>query len=229
MSRVRTRVARSDWWASRKVVSVRSRGFCSRTHCENASGPSFWKSCREPSGGAFEMSQTGGNGSGPGTQAILASDAREAVDGHLGGECQQLGGAVLADREPEELGRLVDEPGRAFARKEIGMLDDVDQERDVRLDPANAKLLKRPLHPPAGVDEAVAARGDLHQHRVIEGRDDPARDRRAAVEPKTKAARRSVVRDPAVIGGELVGGIFGRDAALKGVTEHADGILVRAG
>ena len=38
MSRVRTRVASNDWWASRNVVSVSKRGTWSRTHFENPFG-----------------------------------------------------------------------------------------------------------------------------------------------------------------------------------------------
>ena len=48
----RTRVASSDWWASRQVVSITSSGWCSRTALANAAGPCASKSCRQPSGGA---------------------------------------------------------------------------------------------------------------------------------------------------------------------------------
>ena len=38
---VRIRVASSDWWASRNVVSVTSSRFCSRTHCGELRRPQF--------------------------------------------------------------------------------------------------------------------------------------------------------------------------------------------
>ena len=62
-----------------------------------------------------------------------------------------------------------------LAGEELGVRDDVDQERDVRLHAADAELLQRPLHPPRGVDEPPAAGRDLHQQRVVERRDDRAR------------------------------------------------------
>ncbi len=40
-SRVRTRVASSDWWASRNVVSVTATSFCSRSRRANSSGPTL--------------------------------------------------------------------------------------------------------------------------------------------------------------------------------------------
>ena len=39
ISLVRTRVAKSDWCASRKVVSVTNTSFCSRTQSATALGP----------------------------------------------------------------------------------------------------------------------------------------------------------------------------------------------
>ena len=52
MSYVRTRVASSDWCASRNVVSVISSRFCSVVHAAKPSGPSSCKSCRVPFGAA---------------------------------------------------------------------------------------------------------------------------------------------------------------------------------
>ncbi|CUP69669.1 Uncharacterised protein [Flavonifractor plautii] len=48
MSRVRTRVERRDWWASRMVVSVMSSFFCPSTQSRTASGPFSSKSCLRP-------------------------------------------------------------------------------------------------------------------------------------------------------------------------------------
>ena len=59
MSRVRTRVASSDWWASRKVVSVTATLFCSRSARAKPSGPSESSCCRVPSGAGTSSAMWG--------------------------------------------------------------------------------------------------------------------------------------------------------------------------
>ena len=49
------------------------------------------------------------------------------------------------------MNRVVQSPAR-----NVGMRDQVDQERDVRLHAADAELLQAALHPPRGVDEPPA-------------------------------------------------------------------------
>src|SRR5690606_39435493 len=49
---VRTRVASSDWCASRKVVSVTPTVPDERIHCANPSGPSSVSFCFDPAGGS---------------------------------------------------------------------------------------------------------------------------------------------------------------------------------
>ena len=49
-SRVRMRVASSDWCASRHVVSVSSSPSCARTRLANPSGPLHSSTCFQPSG-----------------------------------------------------------------------------------------------------------------------------------------------------------------------------------
>ncbi len=56
---MRTRVASSDWCASRNVVSVTATGFCSRSARANASGPSASNDCRVPSGAGTVTSTSG--------------------------------------------------------------------------------------------------------------------------------------------------------------------------
>ena len=80
--------------------------------------------------------------------------------------------------------------------------------------------------PPRRVDEPPAGGADLHQQRVVERRDDPAGDRRAAVGPDAQAAHRAIVRDPAVVGREPVLGVLGRHPALEGVALDLHGVLV---
>ena len=58
-SRVRTRVASSDWCASRNVVSVTATGVCSRSDRANPSGPWASSSWRVPSGAGTDRSRSG--------------------------------------------------------------------------------------------------------------------------------------------------------------------------
>ncbi len=178
-----------------------------RWSCRSSAGPA--RSVRAPSG--------------------VLSHAGETVDDDLGHEGQQLRRPVLRDRELEELGRLVEEPGGGPAFEKIGVVDDVEQERDVRLDPSDAKLAQGPLHPPSGVDEPSTAGADLDQQRVVKRRDDRPGGRQAAVEPEAEAAGRSIVGDLAVVGRELVLGVLGRDPALEGEPLRVDRVLARAG
>ena len=67
---------------------------------------------------------------------------------------EELGGTVLSRREVKQFGRLVDKPGRAVAGQKVGMRDQVDQERNVRLHAADAEFLQAALHAAGGVDEA---------------------------------------------------------------------------
>ncbi len=57
---MRTRVASSDWCASRKVVSVTASAVCSRSAFAQPAGPSSSRRCREPAGGSAARS-TGGS------------------------------------------------------------------------------------------------------------------------------------------------------------------------
>ena len=101
-------------------MSVKSSGSCSRTQRENASAPiarNFW---REPGGGRTASSNRGGSGSGGDRVARRPRDARKAVDRDLGRIGQEPHRSILANRKAEQLGVLVDEPGRAVARQEIG-------------------------------------------------------------------------------------------------------------
>ncbi len=49
---VRTLVARSDWWASLKVVSISNSPWWARTALANPSGPSRSSTSRKPTGGS---------------------------------------------------------------------------------------------------------------------------------------------------------------------------------
>ena len=97
-SYVRTRVAISDWCASRNVVSVISRRFSLRAHAANFFGPSFCSICRVPAGGSMPsvLRQHGG--------FELAGDDLPfylgiAVEDHIAEIRKQFGGAIAAASE----------------------------------------------------------------------------------------------------------------------------------
>ena len=192
---------------------------------ENLSAPRRLKTWREPSGIGAVGSKAGrywfGGAEGVGGGAV---DAGEAVDEDVAGVGEELGGAVLPDGEAEEFGRLVDEPGGAAAGEEFGVADDVQEERDVGLHATDAVFLEGAFHAEGGVLEAAGVGGDLDQEGVVEGGDDGAGGGGAAVEPQAGAAGGAVVGDPAVVGREVVRGVFGGDAALDGEAGGVDGI-----
>ena len=226
MSRVRTRVARSDWWASRNVVSVKSNGSCSRTHRENASAPISRNFCREPGGGA-PGSARGARGSGatasPGGRATPGKPLTVISAAYVNSRIARFWRTGNRNSSGfSSMNRVVQLPAR-----KSGLASRVEQERNVGLHPPNPKLFERPLHSPGGVDEPAAGCTDLHEQRVVERRDDPARHRRAAVDPDAQPAHRAVMRDPPIIGCELVLGVFRRHPALHRVALNLHHVLRR--
>src|SRR5207244_421789 len=97
---------------------------------------------------------------------------RVAVDDHVGYVRQHARRSVLAVRQLEQLRRLVDKARRALAAEKIEVVDEVDEERDVRLDATDAKLLQAALHAARGIDETQAMRGHFYQERIVKRRDD---------------------------------------------------------
>ena len=71
----------------------------------------------------------------------------------------------------------------------VGMADQIQQERDVRLDAADAELAQRAVGALHRFLERAAPGRDLHQQRVEVRRDDRAAEAVAAVEPDGEAAR----------------------------------------
>ena len=148
-----------------------------------------------------------------------------AVDDHVADIRQQLGGAVLALQQLEERGCFVDEPRRAVSRQELRVRHQIDEEGDVRLDAADAEFLQAAFHAPGRVHEAQAVGRHLHEERVVIGRDHGAAESGAGVQSNAQAAGRAVMAQPAIIGQEVVGWIFGRDPALERMSVDADIVL----
>ena len=227
MSYVRTRVASSDWCASRIVVSVNSSRFCSRTHSANFSGPSSFSLSRVPGGGRRAVRRTRGRGGS--RQLVLRVDLalhlRAAVDDHVAevasaasspGRCR---GGKRNSSGVSSMNVVVHVAG-----EERRVRDQVFEERDVRLHAADAELAAG--RAPSGVTASSKRRPlgrDLHQQRVVEGRDDRAAERRCRRRAGCRSPpARAVVREPAVVGDEVVLRVFGGDAALDGVAAGLD-------
>ncbi len=159
-------------------------------------------------------------GEGPGLR--MAGDGRVAVDQHLPDEGEQPGTPVLAGREVEELGGLVDEPGRDVAGQEGRVGDQGVEEEEVRLDPADPVLPQRPAHPRDHLLRRRRPGGDLLEQRVV-GRGDHGADVGGPpVEADAEAGRLALGDDPPVVGDELVLRVLGRHPALQGVAAQPD-------
>ena len=61
---------------------------------------------------------------------------------------QDLGRPVFANRQVEELGRLVEKIGRGAAGQKLVIGNQIEQEWDVGFHSADAELLQATLHPP---------------------------------------------------------------------------------
>ena len=107
------------------------------------------------------------------------------------------------------------------------MFDQVQQERDVRLDAPDAELAQGAVGPLLGLLERGAPGGDLREQRIEVRRDDRAAEAVAAVEPDREAAGRPVRRDAAVVRHEVAVRILGRHPALHGDAADVDVVLRR--
>ena len=174
-------------------------------------------------GGVVRRQGPGASASGGG----LTGHLRIAVDDDVGEVAQQFGGAVLARREFEQRGGFLEPSGAHVASLEIGVVDDVFEERDVGLDTAHAELAEAAVHALAGVRELASPGGGLDQQGIVERRDDGAGVGGAAVQADAESGGGAVGVDLAVVGDEAVGGVLGGDAALQGVAIERHAVLRR--
>src|SRR5262249_29981241 len=89
-----------------------------------------------------------------------------------------------------------------------------------------AEFLKTAFHPPGGIDEPQAMGRYLDEQRIIERRDDGARESSAGIKTNAHAAGRAIMAEPAVIGHEVVRWVFGRYPALEGGAVRDHRVLV---
>ena len=148
-----------------------------------------------------------------------------AVDGDVADIGQELGRPVAPLSQLEQLGRLVDEPGRVVAGEEARVLQQRLEEGEVGGDAADPVLAQRPVH--AG-DRLLGRRrpgGDLLQHRVVVAGDHGTRIGGAAVDADAEAEGAAIGGDPAIVGDEVVLGVLGGDPALQRVAVEAHRVL----
>ena len=144
---VRTRVASSDWWASRKVVSVTA----TRRPRAQASGEALRARARAAAAGnpAARVAEVDPGGQlDRRVEPASAPVAVRLVDGDLGQPGQQLGAAV------GRRARAVSSSGRSSMNDvvtppatEVGVVEHGLQERDVRGHAADPELGQRPPRP----------------------------------------------------------------------------------
>ncbi|GAA3245755.1 hypothetical protein GCM10020256_72900 [Streptomyces thermocoprophilus] len=208
---VRTRVASSDWWASRKVVSVTPRVGASRSRAGEALGAEFGEEL-PGAGGYVPGGQRGQFG-----QRVdqVGAGAVRLVDGDVGEIGEQFGAAVGGVAGRQQVRALLDERGGDLAGLEVGVVEDGLEEGDVGGDAADAELGDRAPGPVDGGGEVAAPAGELHQHGVEVGADLRTGVGGAAVEADAGAAGRAVGADAAGVGAEAVGGVLGGDTALE--------------
>ena len=148
MSYVRTRVASSDWCASRIVVSVMSSRFCLRDPLRELLRPQLQQlvaAC--PAAAACPWRKRGIDRLAElALRVDLPLHLRPAVDDHVAEVAQDLRRAVAPRLEAEQLRRVVDERRRRVAGDERRVADQVLEERDVRLHAADAELAQGAVH-----------------------------------------------------------------------------------
>ena len=139
------RVASSDWWASRMVVSVTSTRFSFRIQRAKASGPSRVEALLGAEGDRPVETRRRHHQPVRRRPRPVAGVGM-AVDGDVGDVGEELGGAVAALDRLEQLRRLVDEAGGVARVAEFRVADDVLEEGEVGGDAADAELAERPVH-----------------------------------------------------------------------------------
>ena len=223
-SRVRTRVASSDWWASRKVVSVTLRSVLSaQPVARSPPGPSSASRCRDT--GRRRPAQVDGRAACRRVDQVGRALPVRAVDGDVGQVGQQPGATVGGVPGGQQLRMRLDEAGGDPAGGEVRVVQHRLQERDVGGHTADPELGQRPAGPGDGLRPVPAAAGQLDQQRVEVGADLGAGMHRAAVHPGTGAAGRAVGDDLAGVRPEAVGRVLGGDPALQGGPPDLDLVL----
>lgn len=222
---MRTRVASSDWCASRNVVSVTPMCGDSRSQRAKPSGPASTSFCFEPHGRLRVLRELRQLERRVGRLRALAVRLVDRLVGEVG---QQPRAAVGGVPRGEQVRPLLDERRRDAPGAEVRVVEHGLQERDVRGHAADPELGDGAARAADGGLEVAPAAGELHQQRVEVGADLGAGEGGAAVEPDAGAARRAVGGDHPGVRAEAVGRVFGGDAALQRGAAQVDLVLRQA-
>ncbi len=101
---------------------------------------------------------------------------------------------------------------------EVLVLQQIEQEADVRLHAPYPEFPQRPVQPLGSALERAARAGHLHQQAIEVGGNDGPGKGRAGIEPDAHPAGGAVGDEGAVVGLEVVGRVFGSYPALDGET-----------
>src|SRR5580692_3297268 len=202
MSSVRRRVASSDWWASRMLVSVSSTRCCCSIHCANCAGPSSSSFCLVPGSGCGSVPggrRTGAKAPGCGRPLVSALPLTMVAPMKL---------RMRLARSLEQLRALLDEARGVVAARELRVRDELIEEAQVTHHAADAELPQCPVHARDGLLRRRRPGGHLHQQRVVGTRDDGAGVGGAGIQTDAKACGAAVGGDGAVVGDEVVLGVL---------------------
>src|SRR6476660_1910125 len=110
-----------------------------------------------------------------------------AVEDDVADIGEKLGGAIPATGKTEQFRRLVEKGRRDFPGTKLRMVDDVLDERDIRLHSSNTELAKGAVHALAGLGEVCTPCSDFDKQRVIVGSEHRTRVCGAAIQPNPKS------------------------------------------
>ena len=222
---VRTRVASSDWCASRNVVSVTSTSVCARRSAAKPSGPELEQPLPGAVGRGHVEVDVGGSFV-PGSSCVGAGAVR-LVDRHLGQPASSLVPRSAACGG-QQLRVLSMNDGGDVAGDEVGVLQHGLQERDVGADAADPELGQRPAGPGDGRVEVRPRQVSLTS---IESKCALISTPVSAVPPSSRTPAPPAERyvgDRAGVGPEAVGRVLGGDPALQGRAVDPDRVLGEA-
>ncbi len=178
-------VANSDWWASRNVVSVTPTAFDSRIQAGEPFGTEFGQSLLRSRRWRRRQIDVG--------QLVVWIDRRRPrsvrlVDRDVGQVVEDLGAAIGRGVRCQQVRAVVDERRGDPARTEVRIVDDGQQERDVRRHTAHAEFGQRAARPSDRRRVITSAARQLDQKRV-EMRTDLGAQMRCAIEADARATR----------------------------------------
>ena len=137
------------------------------------------------------------------------------IENRIGKKAQKFRCPIFTRSELEQLGSLVNKPSGKATLDEFRVRHDLDQERNIRLHTPDTEFLKNSFHAICRIDKSPSAHRHFDQQRIVKRIDHGTGKRASTIQPNPCPARRSVVRNPSIIGHEIVRRIFGCHATLN--------------